>query len=40
MKRIIRVSKVSTKKIIENLSRFENFETICLKLLTVVERSI
>ena len=44
MKRNIRVSKVSAKKIIINLSRVENvkikFEIIRLKLLTVIERSI
>ena len=44
MKRIIRVSKVSIKKIIKNLSRVENFmkrfEIVLFKLLAVIERSI
>ena len=44
MKRITRVSKVPAKKIIEILRRLEifmiRFEVICLKLLTVMEKSI
>ena len=44
MNRIIKVSKISVKNIINNLSMFENFmkkfEKSCLNLVTVVERSI
>ena len=44
MKRFTRVSKVSAEKIIESLRRLENFmikfEIICLKLLTVMEKTI
>ena len=41
---MIKVSKVSAKKIIKNLRKIESFmkkfEKSCLNLLTVVERSI